>query len=497
MATLEYTPVGDIPKIVQELRATFDSDLTQSIPYRKEQLKGLHNLIAENEESFREALFLDLRKPPLEAVISEIDVVKQDCAEAISHLDSWASPTKVKTPLINKLDNIHIRKDPLGVVLILAAWNYPLNLLLIPAVGAIAAGNTVVLKPSELAPHVGQLLTQLVPKYLDQRSYRIVNGAIPETSALLDLKFDHIFYTGSGNVGRVIMSAATKHLTPVTLELGGKSPAFISKDSTGNIYALARRLVIGKFFNCGQSCIAPDYLIVERGIENLLLKEIKNVLLEFYGASPQTSNSLARINSRHFKRLERLIKETKGEIVIGGETQESDLYIAPTVVTNIKPDDILMQDEIFGPILPVMIVDTIQEGIDYVKHNDQPLALYIFSEDKKLIERIMKSTRSGSVVVNDTLIQFAIHSLPFGGTGPSGMGAYHGKKSFDTFSHERSTIIKSLGMESFNGIRYPPYNETKMGWLKWLLFSKTKFSPNAANPGAITDSDDPSMSKAI
>ncbi|KAF9354891.1 Aldehyde dehydrogenase [Mortierella sp. AD094] len=480
---VEYTPLSDISTILLEVRATFNSGLTKPLSYRKEQLKGLHNMIAENEALFREASFLDLRKPPQELFLGETGIIKHECVEAIKNLDRWAVPDKVKVSLLNKFDDIHVRKDPLGVVLIIGAWNYPLNLLLIPAVGAIAAGNTVIFKPSELSPRVANLVTELLPKYLDQRSYRIVNGGALETTTLLDLKFDHIFYTGSGNIGKIIMTAAAKQLTPVTLELGGKSPAFVAKD--GNINTVARRLVIGKFFNCGQSCIAPDYLIVERGIEHELVKEMKKTLLEFYGAAPQTSPSYSRIiNKSHFHRIVQSLKNTQGEVIVGGDSQEGDLYIAPTLVLNVSPNDSLMQDEIFGPVLPILVVDSLEQGVDYVNSKDQPLALYIFSENKKLINHILNNTRSGSAVVNETLIQFTISTLPFGGTGPSGIGSYHGKRSFDIFSHERSTIIKSLGMERFNVIRYPPYSEKKIGWLDWLLYGKVKYSPNAANPGA-------------
>ncbi|KAI1288963.1 Aldehyde dehydrogenase [Mortierella claussenii] len=489
MTSLEYTPVGDISRIVQELRATFLSGLTKPLAYRKEQLKGLHNLVVENEAALFEATYRDMRKPPTEVILGELGPLRQECIDAIKHLDEWAAPTRPKLPLIYKMDTVHIRKDPLGTVLIIGAWNYAINLLLVPAVGAIAAGNTIVLKPSELSVHVGALLTQLLPKYLDSRSYRIINGGAQETTTLLENKFDHIFYTGSGNVGKIIMTAAAKHLTPVTLELGGKSPAFVTND--GNINVMARRLVGGKFFNSGQSCIAPDYVIVERGMEQELVSRLKHHIQEMYGASPQTSNSYSRvINKRHFHRLVSALKETQGEVVAGGDSQEDDLYIAPTLVLNVEPTDPLMQDEIFGPILPIWVVDSLEKGIEYVSRNDQPLALYVFSENKKKVDTILNNTRSGSVVVNDTLIQFSIHSLPFGGTGPSGMGNYHGKRSFDTFSHERSTIIKSLSMEKGNDLRFPPYSDTKISWLQWIMYDKASYPPNAANPGADKDGPD-------
>ncbi|KAG0338262.1 Aldehyde dehydrogenase [Podila horticola] len=481
--TLTYTPVDDIPQIVQELRATFKSGLTKPLNYRREQLKGLFNLLDENEELFRESTFKDLHKPPAETLLGEILTVKQECHEAIKNLDKWAAKQPVKTGLVNKMDGVHIRKDPLGLVLIIGAWNYPTNLLLAPAVGAIAAGNTVILKPSEVSSYTAALITRLLPKYLDSRSYRIVNGAAPETTVLLEHKFDHIFYTGSGNIGKIVMGAAAKQLTPVTLELGGKSPAFISKEV--DLTIAARRIAFGKYFNCGQTCIAPDYVIIERGSEDELIEQIKAAILEFYTAAPQTSDSYGRIvNKNHFHRLKSILDKTQGKVVIGGDAQEDDLYIAPTVVLGVKPEDSLMEAELFGPILPILVVDSIDEGIDYVNEHDQPLALYVFSKNSKVTDHILDNTRSGGVLVNDTLTHFLVPGLPFGGTGPSGIGNYHGQRSFDVFSHERSTLVKSLGMEKVNGLKYPPYTEKKISWAAWALFDKAKYSANAANPGA-------------
>lgn len=484
MSPLTFTPLDEIPKVIQDLRDTFESGLTKPLAYRKEQLKGLHNLVAENEDRIREALYHDLRKPPQETRLGETGMLKQECVDAIKNLDVWAAPRKVSAGLIASLDTLLVRKEPFGNVLIVGAWNYPLGLLLIPAVGAIAAGNTVLFKPSELSAHTAALLTELLPKYLDSRSYRIVNGSVAETSVVLEHRFDHIFFTGSGNVGKVIMTAAAKHLTPVTLELGGKSPAFVSKDA--NISVVARRLTIGKFFNCGQTCIAPDYIIVERGAEEELVNQIKKSLVEFYGASAQTSHSYGRIiNQNHFRRLKRMLENTKGQVVLGGDTQEDDLYIAPTVVVNTAEGDSLLDDEIFGPIFPIMVVDSVtKEGVRYVNKRDQPLALYIFSENKDVINHILDNTRSGSALVNDTLLQYSTTVLPFGGVGPSGIGSYHHQRSFDAFSHERSTIIKSTSLDRANDIRYPPYSQKKTDWASWFMYDNVKYPPNAANPGA-------------
>ncbi|KAG0349166.1 aldehyde dehydrogenase 3, member A2 [Podila humilis] len=480
-----YTPLADIPKIVHSLRGAFNAGITKSLDYRKQQLRGLYNMLSENDAAIRDAVFRDLHKPPAELMIGESGMVKQECIDAIKNLEKWAANRSVKTGIVNKFDNVHIRKDPLGMVLIIGAWNYPLNLLLAPAVGAIAAGNTVVLKPSEVAPNTAALLTKLLPAYLDQRAYRIVNGAAEETTLLLEHKFDHIFYTGSGSVGKIIMGAAAKQLTPVTLELGGKSPAFISRDV--DVAITARRLAFGKFFNCGQTCIAPDYLIVERGIEDKLVEAFKNSFQEFYGASAQSSQSYGRIvNKNHFNRLKALLDQTKGRVVVGGDHQEDDLYIAPTLVLDVAKDDKLMEGEIFGPILPIMVVDKLVEGVKFVNQRDQPLALYIFSKNKKAIDYILDHTRSGGAVVNDALIHFIVSNLPFGGTGPSGIGNYHGKRSFDVFSHERSTLIKTMGMEKLNDLRYPPYTEKKTRWLDWFLWDKASFSggSNGGNPNA-------------
>ncbi|KAF9375185.1 aldehyde dehydrogenase 3, member A2 [Podila verticillata] len=481
--TLTYTPLADIPKIVQSLRGAFNAGITRSLEYRKQQLRGMYNMLAENDAAIRDAVFRDLHKPPAELMIGESGMVKQECIDAIKNLEKWAANRSVKTGIVNKFDNVHIRKDALGMVLIIGAWNYPLNLLLAPAVGAIAAGNTVVLKPSEVAPNTAALLTKLLPSYLDQRAYRIINGAADETTLLLEHKFDHIFYTGSGSVGRIIMGAAAKQLTPVTLELGGKSPAFVSRDV--DVAITARRLAFGKFFNCGQTCIAPDYLIVERGIEDKLVEAFRASIQEFYGGSAQASQSYGRIvNKNHFNRLKALLDQTKGQVVVGGEHEEDDLYIAPTLVLNVTKEDKLMEGEIFGPILPIMVVDKLVDGVKYVNQNDQPLALYVFSKNKKAIDYILDHTRSGGVVVNDALIHFIVSNLPFGGTGPSGIGNYHGKRSFDVFSHERSTLIKSMGMEKLNDLRYPPYTEKKTRWLDWFLFDKASFSGNSSSNGS-------------
>ncbi|KAF8930212.1 aldehyde dehydrogenase 3 family member [Dissophora ornata] len=488
--SLTYTPVDEIPKIIQGLRSAFNASITKSLDYRKQQLRGLYNMLAENEIAIREAVYKDLHKPPAELMIGESGMIKQECIDAIKNLDKWAANRSVKTSIVNKFDNVHIRKDPLGLVLIIGAWNYPLNLLLAPAVGAIAAGNTVVLKPSEIAAHTAILLTKLLPLYLDQRAYRIVNGAANETTVLLEHKFDHIFYTGSGAVGRIIMGAAAKQLTSVTLELGGKSPAFISRDV--DVAITARRLAFGKFFNCGQTCIAPDYLIVERGVEDKLVEAFQASLQEFYGSSAQTSTSYGRIvNKNHFQRLKSLLDQTKGKVVAGGEVDEDDLYMAPTLVLNVGKDDKLMEGEIFGPILPIMVVDRLVEGVKFVNQGDQPLALYVFSKNKRAIDYILDHTRSGGVVVNDALVHFIVSNLPFGGTGPSGIGNYHGKRSFDVFSHERSALIKTMGMEKLNDLRYPPYTEKKTRWLDWFLWDKASFTGHGSEKGAGASGSNP------
>ncbi|CAB4382444.1 aldehyde dehydrogenase 3 family, member D1 [Rhizophagus irregularis] len=471
---LEFNDVNEFPQLIEDLRTSFAKHLTKPLGYRKKQLEQLYNLLDENQDELCEALYKDLHKSKIQSMLSEIGLVREECLEALNNLDRWASPEYVKTSLMFKINKCHIKKDPVGTVLIIGAWNYPVNVLLLPLVGAIAAGCTAVIKPSELAANTAAVITKLSSQYLDKNAYRIVNGGATETMSLLEYRFDHIFYTGSGAVGKIIMAAAAKHLTPVTLELGGKSPVILANDV--DIPITAKRLIWGKTFNNGQTCIAPDYILCTREIQEALIKEMPKAIKDSYGSDPQNSPDYGRIiNQRHFDRLSNLLSRTRGKKVIGGNSDRDDLYIEPTVVSDVPKDDSLMQEEIFGPILPIVVVESIDDAIKYINERDTPLALYPFSKNDKTIKYILDNTRSGGTVINDTMLQGSVPALPFGGTGMSGMGAYHGRYTFDTFTHKRSVMSSPLAIEKLLASRYAPHKKSDFKFASYFMFSKPKF----------------------
>nr|XP_023027138.1 fatty aldehyde dehydrogenase-like [Leptinotarsa decemlineata] len=362
------------------------------------------------------------------------------------------------------MDTVIIQPEPYGVALIIGAWNYPVQLCLAPLSGAIAAGNTVVLKPSEIAPNTAKVIAQLLPKYLDSKCYHVVNGGIPETTELLEQRFDYIFYTGNCNVGKIIHRAASKYLTPVTLELGGKSPVYI--DSTADLDLTAARVLFGRFANAGQSCIAPDYILCSKEIETKFIEACKRCMTKWYGENIKESPDYGRIvNRNHFQRIVKLLEGSK--IAVGGKHDIDDLYIEPTILQEVKPTDPVMQEEIFGPILPIVNIDNAGNAIDFINEREKPLALYIFSNDKTIHDLFLKNTSSGNMLINDTMMHFSCETIPFGGVGNSGMGGYHGKFSFDTFSHMKGTLIKKLDKvgEYLNAARYPPFSESKMNFV--------------------------------
>jgi acyl-CoA reductase-like NAD-dependent aldehyde dehydrogenase len=364
------------------------------------------------------------------------------------------------------MDDAYIVKDPLGVVLIISPWNYPVNLLLLPLVGAIAAGNCVVLKPSEVSEHTQNLVAKLMPKYFEQDYIRVITGGIPETTALLKERFDHIFFTGNPIVGRIVMEAASKHLTPVTLELGGKCPAIIDRNC--DIAVAGRRIAWGKFMSCGQTCLAPDHILCPKEVQQELVDSIRATVEEFYTANPKQGRDYSRmISEKQFKRVSPLI-QSSGRVVYGGETDETDLFIAPTILLDVKPTDDIMKEEIFGPVLPVLTVESVDEAVDMVKEMEKPLAVYIFSRDQKNIDKVLRETSSGGSCVNDVILHIGLDTLPFGGVGNSGIGRYHGKFTFDTFTHEKSVLQRGLTGEKILWMRYPPYDDKKFYWTKQL-----------------------------
>ncbi|KAF9287909.1 hypothetical protein BGZ68_001114 [Mortierella alpina] len=469
---LEYSNEADIASAVRTSQMTFKSGYTRPTAFRRRQLEQLWQLVDDNVDRLCEAMYSDLRKPRFEGEAMELLSLKQDINDALLHLEEWVKDERTKPSPVNRLGSVCLkRKEPKGTVLIIGAWNYPVSLALAPLIGAIAAGCTAVIKPSELAPSTAKAISELLPRYLDGNAFHVINGGALETTRLLAQKWDHIFYTGNGRVAKVIMKAAAQHLTSLTLELGGKNPVLI--DENTNMTVAAKRIVFGKMMNAGQTCVAPDYVLITAKAEAKFIAALKEGLKTMFSDNPQTSKDFGRIvNDRHFKRLHKMLVEGKSrDIVIGGQTDESDLYIAPTVIANVERDDILMQDEIFGPLLPLVRVVDVDDAIEFINSKDEPLALYIFSSNRKLIKKVLDSTRSGGVLVNDTMMHVGENTLPFGGIGPSGMGNYHGEHSFMAFTHIRSTMIKDLNAvsEAVMSPRYAPYSSTKIMLAKLAL----------------------------
>lgn len=455
--------VISVSEVVQRQREFFATGKTKDVDFRVAQLQLLKQAISENTSAISQALKLDLGKSEIEAYITEIAPCLAEINHALKNIKSWAKPQKVATPITHFLGSSKVYFEPLGVALIIGAWNYPINLILSPLVGAIAAGNCAVLKPSEIAANTSHVLAEVFNKYFDSSVCVVVEGAVETSQKLLEEKFDYIFFTGSTQVGKIIMSAAAKHLTPVTLELGGKSPCIVDADT--HLEYTARRIVWGKFLNAGQTCIAPDYLLVDKRIKENLLLQIQQCIHEFYGNEPLQSPDYARIiNEKHFNRLCELLN--KGEIIIGGDTKASDRYIAPTVIDGVSWEDPIMQEEIFGPLLPVIEYSDLQEAITLVNARPKPLALYFFSNNKQKQKQVLHHTSSGGACINDTIMHIAVTELPFGGVGESGMGRYHGKASFETFSHQKGVYSNSFLVDI--KLRYPPL-AGKFNLIKWLM----------------------------
>lgn len=453
----------DAKSLLQVQQQFFASDQTRPLAFRKQQLQKLKKLIEQNEAAILEALHQDLRKHEFEAYATEIGFVLVELNTALQQLDKWAKPEKVGTPLFHFKASSQIYSEPYGNILVIAPWNYPFQLLLAPVIGAIAAGNTVVMKPSEYAPHTAKLVTKMINEHFEPGLLKVVEGGVEETQALLKERWDYIFFTGGTAVGKIIYQAAAKHLTPVTLELGGKSPCIVDKDT--HLDYTAKRIVWGKFINAGQTCIAPDYLLVDRKVVEPLKEKLAAYIRQFFGENPQQSNSYPRIvNERHFNRLVSYLSD--GRVFVGGQHEVKDLYLAPTLLTEVKEDSPVMQDEIFGPILPILTYDNLGQAIEFIRQRPKPLALYIFSKDDKKVERVLEKVSAGGVTVNDTLMHIANAELPFGGVGDSGIGAYHGQHSFDLFSHKKSVLKRSFMID--DPVRYAPY-KMNIKWLRRLM----------------------------
>ncbi|MFG3055919.1 aldehyde dehydrogenase family protein [Kitasatospora sp. NPDC048239] len=429
--------------LVARLRTAFRSGRTKPLAWRVEQLNRLRALIAENGDALAAALHQDLGKPRAEASAAEIDLPIREIDHTLAHLEQWLSPEPVDvTAVFGPAATAGTRFDPLGTVLVIAPWNYPAQLLLVPLAGALAAGNTVVVKPSELAPATSALLARLIPAYLDREAVAVVEGGVPETTALLAERWDHIFYTGNGAVGRIVMRAAAEHLTPVTLELGGKSPVFVDRDA--DIDATAERLAATKFANAGQTCVAPDYVLTDPATARRLESALALAVERRFGADPQQSPAYGRIvNERHFDRLAALLES--GRTVTGGGHDRAERYIAPTVLAEVAPDSPVMREEIFGPVLPIVEVADLDEAIGFINDRDKPLALYGFTGNETTRRRLREETSSGGLGFGLPMAHLRVPELPFGGVGESGLGAYHGRHSIATFSHRKALLDVPLG----------------------------------------------------
>lgn len=450
-------------ELIKEQRAFFNNRTTGDISFRKQSLTALQKAIRKYEKELSEALRKDLGKAPFESYMTEIGFILSEIRHTLKHLNKWAAAKRCKTPLFLFGSTSHTRPEPYGIVLILSPWNYPVQLLLAPLVGAIAAGNCAILKPSPRTVHTNHILGKLISETFPPQYIAFLETDNRQTDNLLKQHFDYIFYTGGVAFGKRIMMAAAKNLTPVTLELGGKSPCIVDNDA--HIQIAARRIVWGKYLNCGQTCVAPDYIFVHREVKDKLITALQAEIERQYGKSPQESPDYPRIISQdRFYNLLLLLKQ--GHIVAGGKYDDRDLYIAPTVISGILPENRIMSEEIFGPILPLLDFDDIDNVIDYVNNQEKPLALYYFGQNKKKARYVLQNTSSGGACINDVVTHVANTYLPFGGVGNSGTGAYHGKYSFDTFSHTRSIVQSTT---RFNiGMKFAPYNG-KLKWLKKIM----------------------------
>ncbi len=447
----------ELTSTINRLRTTFDSGVTRSRAWRAAQLDALANFLQEQQQEILRALNSDIGKGTFEAYIAEIAVVVADIENTRKNLSKWMKPEKVSMPMLAGIGcKTKIVHEPLGVALIIGAWNYPIMLTLGPLVGAIAAGNAAVIKPSELAPQSAQLLQDGVAKYLDNDAFAVVQGGIPETTELLDQKWDLIFFTGSTMVGQIVMEAAAKKLTPVVLELGGKSPAVVCDDA--NLDVAITRVTWGKYFNAGQTCIGVDYALVHESLYDDFIEGVTSKIKQFYGELPKGSPDLSRIVNK--ANLDRLATLIDGQTVAtGGQIDPETLYFAPTVLRDVDPQSPVMQEEIFGPILPVIPFSTLDDVIDMINARDKPLAMYVFSEDKATQNRLIGATSSGGACINDVLTHITVGNAPFGGVGGSGIGSYHGYAGFLAFTHRRTVLSRSTAMDP--NLRYPPYTDMK------------------------------------
>ncbi|WOV85107.1 aldehyde dehydrogenase [Sporosarcina jeotgali] len=455
----------DVETIINHQHDFYFSGATRPVEFRKEMLNRLKEAIQEHEQEIEKALYRDLRKNPFESYVTEIGFVLSSIGHVLKHLDEWMEPETAKTPLYLQPGKSYVIREPYGSVLVIGPFNYPFQLVMEPIVGAIAAGNCVVAKPSEAAPHTAAVVKKILEQHFPPEYVRVVEGAKEETSALIHAPFDSIFFTGSVAVGKIVMKAASERLTPVTLELGGKSPAIV--DQTANLKIAAERIVWGKFSNAGQTCVAPDYIVAHHSIKEPLLKEIKKAIRRFYGKDASVSKDYGRIiNEKQFDRLQAILNKEQRTVTMGGNTDRADLYIEPTVLEGIRFDSPSMEDELFGPILPVLEYENLGAVLHRIRKMPKPLAGYIFTENEDAAAYFTDQLPFGGGCINDTISHVGNIHLPFGGVGSSGQGNYHGKASFDVFTHEKAMLNRSSAIPM--RAAFPPYGN-KLKYIKPLI----------------------------
>ena len=454
----------ELKKISEAQNAFFNTNQTKSLRFRQASLSKLRTLILDYQNEISEALFKDLHKSRHESWATEIGLVLSEIRVLKNNLSKWGKPKRVKSPLVLFRSKSYIIPEPYGRVLIMSPWNYPFQLLFLPLVGAIASGNCVVLRPSSSAPHTSKLMKEMIEKTFPEEYIKFIDAPREAVQDIIKQNFDYIFFTGSAPVGKKIMEFAAQQLTPVSLELGGKNPCIVANNT--NLDLAARRIIWGKFVNAGQSCVAPDYLLVQKEVKEKLLEKMKQKIIDYFGPEPSQSKDFTHIiNSINTNRLGELMKGAR--IVHGGEVRPNENYVAPTILDNIDSNHPSMKEEVFGPILPVLEFDKIEDAIYFVNERPTPLCLYIFSSSSRIQKQVIENTSSGTVAINETKLQFANSYLPFGGKGNSGMGKYHGKSSFDTFTHYRSVLHKKNKVDF--SLRYPVYNKRNLSVLKYFL----------------------------
>lgn len=457
----------DVAGIVSRLRDTYNSGRTRPIEWREEQLDGLVRMLKLEGTRLEAAMAADMGKPAMEAFTTDVGFLAAEISTVRKNLAKWAKPRKVRLPMNMMPGKGYIIPEPLGVALVIAPWNYPINLLLLPMAAAIAAGNAVIAKPSELAGETSKALAELIPRYVDPEAIAVIEGDVAVATELLEQRFDHIFYTGSTDVGRIVAASAARFLTPVTLELGGKSPVLV--DDSANLEVTGRRLAWGKWLNAGQTCLAPDYVLVTERTRDALVDSMRTAFDEFSDGKGTKDNPdfTSIVNERHATRLQGLLSDHGGTVAMGGESDVAAKHVDPTIIIDPDTDAPLMRQEIFGPILPVITVESMHEAVEFVNDREKPLAVYIFAEDDATVDELIAQTTSGGTCVNHVIQHIVPADLPFGGVGESGTGRYHGQSGFDTFSNLRSVLKKPTKMDL--KMLYPPYTAKKEKLIRRLM----------------------------